>query len=207
MRDHADAFEQPALLQHRPRPSHDPADDRVVPLGQARKFLQKLAANIGPEVVVARADNIGRFQTRVRSACRGTRCVRSRAAADCETDPSGSYRSPAMGARRSETGSTPPASTRSLGRRSENLRRALAEGGKQIPKLHRVELDRRRRAEQDVPGVARHSVQEAEQVVRRRGRIPACGSRGTRALCAPRRAPPRRKISLPARRARRHRRH
>jgi hypothetical protein len=32
-----------------------------MPLGQPRKFLEKLAADVRPKVIVARTDNIGRL--------------------------------------------------------------------------------------------------------------------------------------------------
>jgi hypothetical protein len=171
-------FEQPVLLKHRACPSNDPADDRVVPLGQVGKFLQKLAANVGPEIVVARADNIGCFQTRVRAYVTkhagfetGRERIAEEAPAACVD-----LRPGALSSQKADR--LVPRPLAPLGRRSENLRRPLSKSGEQIPKLHGIELDRRRRAEQDAPGVARHPVQEPEQVVRRRRRMPAPGLAG-----------------------------
>ena len=101
-----------------------------MPLGQSLKFSQKLAANVGPEIVVARADNIGRRRdARIRADVPEYAVLRSRAAVDCGTDPNGSCRLQAMADCRSETGSSSSRSHSPLGGHSKNLRRTLSKRG------------------------------------------------------------------------------
>jgi len=54
-------------------------------------------------------------------------------------------------------------------RRPQHLRRALGEGGEQVPQLNRLQLDRRRRAENNVRRVSSDGLKKAEQIVRPRG--------------------------------------
>src|SRR5208282_3872918 len=51
----------------------------------------------------------------------------------------------------------------------QHLRRALGEGGKQVPQLRRPHLDRRRSPENDVRGVSCDGSEKPEQVVWPRG--------------------------------------
>ena len=65
-------------------------------------------------------------------------------------------------------------------RHPQHLRRALGEGGKQFPQLHRLHLDRRRRAENDVCRVSGNGVEKPEQVVWPRGFTSALAPRTSR---------------------------
>jgi hypothetical protein len=53
--DHADAFEKPTLLQHWPGSPHYTAHDRIVTFRERSKVLEKIAADIGTNLVKTRA--------------------------------------------------------------------------------------------------------------------------------------------------------
>ena len=65
--------------------------------------------------------------------------------------------------------------------RAENLRRGLAQRGQEVPQFYGIELDWRRRAEDDASGIARGLLQKHEKIVRFCPRLAAaflsCGAR------------------------------
>ena len=66
-------------------------------------------------------------------------------------------------------------------RHPQHLRRALSERGEQVPQLHRIHLDRRRGAENDVRGVSGDGLcRNPKQVVWSRGFTPALAPRTSR---------------------------
>ena len=140
---------------------------------------QKLAANVGPEVVVARADNIGCFEHPRPSGCHGTRYAskpggsglrkrpqrfvsisgQGRSPVRNRIDSSCSHSLPWVGAPRTCGAPCPSAASRSQSSTASSWI------GVAVPS-------------RTLPALRATAVQEAEQVVRRRCRIPAAGLAG-----------------------------
>ena len=173
-------LEQAPLLQHRPRSPHDAPHDRVAPLREHRKVGEEVRPQTRAEVVVSRPDNFPGREAGVRAhvakyavlARRRQRVAKQAPAVRVVDRPR-----PRVGQVLDRLLAHPLAAVE---RRPQHLRRALGEGGKQVPQLHRLQLDRRRRAENDVRRISGDGSEKPEQVVWPRGFTSALASRASR---------------------------
>ena len=202
----ADRLEQAPLLQHRSRSPHDAPHDRIAPLGKHREIGEEVRPEARAEVVVSRPDNVPGRQAGVRAhvakyavLARGRQRVAKQAPAVRVVGRPG----PRAGQVLDRLLAHPFAAVE---RRPQHLRRALGEGGKQVPQLHRLHLDRRRGAKNDVRRVSGDGLGETRANCLG-ARLRARSAPANFVPCALRRGSRPRRSSWPARRALPRRRH
>ena len=196
-------FSRPALFEHRPGAAHDAAHDRVVALGQPLKILQEVGADVGAKRHRIAGPSTSFGASPRRCGCRETPSVRPPGGSGLRNRPQrlvsvvGHGRAPVRKRINSSRIHSPPSNGV-----PSTCGAPLAERRQQVPKLHRVELDRRRRAEDHVRRVAGDTAQKpAAACLGSAASRPFC-SAARPAPCAPRPGSRRRTSSSPARRAR-----